>query len=470
MKRTMSLLILVMLCFSTGSIHAQKLVKHGEVRRIVNGMADVAILTPWQVIVGTDGVIFLETEETAAEIQVSRIEGSVVKCRIIGESEKNPPKLGMGVWFNKVSQIRPGILEINSTPQRAVVTINGKDAGEMPTTKELNPGTYRVRAEMTGYVSNEQIVRLAPGEQKTVELILEKQKLIEEEKPVSFYLEKGNILFQNRQYDKSRLYFERSLELMPGDIYCQDKLKEIQKIMEEQRAQEIQRKWQEEETRRQEREQRENLEKSAAWRIAASNYMGAHDYSKAEMYINQILNVLPADSQVVRWKSVVFRNKIRSCMAEKNYNAARPYLAWLRDHAPADEEYDQWNLELALDRADKNIGSGAYLEAKILLDSLVRVNPENPGFTERLKTVKIALGEYKGTLIVRTNPWSNVTIDGLYAGATPLKKELVTGEHEIRLESGTEGSTLIVEKIDIEENKIIRLDRDFSKNTSKTGK
>ena len=66
-------------------------------------------------------------------------------------------------------------LSINTTPEKAVVTIRGKEIGETPVKLKVKPGTYLVKLSLPGYKNSWQKIEMKHGDQQNLTFPLEKE-------------------------------------------------------------------------------------------------------------------------------------------------------------------------------------------------------------------------------------------------------------------------------------------------------
>ena len=66
-------------------------------------------------------------------------------------------------------------LAINSTPEKAAVTIRGKEIGETPVKLKVRPGVYLVKLSLPGYKTSWQKIEMKLGDQKQLTFPLEKE-------------------------------------------------------------------------------------------------------------------------------------------------------------------------------------------------------------------------------------------------------------------------------------------------------
>ena len=66
-------------------------------------------------------------------------------------------------------------LSINTTPEKAVVTIRGKEIGETPVKLKVKPGTYLVKLSLPGYKNSWQKIEMKLGDQQNLTFPLEKE-------------------------------------------------------------------------------------------------------------------------------------------------------------------------------------------------------------------------------------------------------------------------------------------------------
>ena len=455
---------LLMIVFGTSSYSVcyQQITQHGKVVNLEGSNVEVNVTFPWRVSADTEGVILTENNNTAAHIKVLRVSGTTARCEILGVSETHAPQIGMDVFFERVSEIQKGTLEVRSTPQGAAVQLQEKYVGNTPLKESLYPGNYLIRLSKSGYDVHEKRVNIKSGETSSITVQLEKKKEIEEGQPVEFYIMKGTEFYDAGNYRKAKLYFEKAMELRPDDTFTSDFLNRTEEAQKQQEREEEERKRREEEARQREAEQQRQLEESHAWRLAADKYMELEEYDNAQAYIEKILGLLPDDEEAKEWQLVLWRSRVQKSLDNRSYGEAESYIEKIIELWPEDRLAWDYRIKIWRFQIKASMLLEEWHEARCIVDQLLKRMPEDEEAQAWLHQIRLAQGELKGTVIFQTNPESTVFIDGNEMGNTPLKLELDPGKYEIIFKFTQSNVEDQREMVEVVEDQVYTIERDFT--------
>lgn len=95
---------------------------------------------------------------------------------------------GMIVMFCGLLFAQEGFLRVTSVPDGVSIEVGGKNIGKTPLLTTLKPGTYTLKATLTGYATNSQEIKIVENEVTIVQITMTKEA---KKKEVSVSEEKG---------------------------------------------------------------------------------------------------------------------------------------------------------------------------------------------------------------------------------------------------------------------------------------
>jgi formylglycine-generating enzyme required for sulfatase activity len=229
-------LIMAIVLLGGTPAEAQSLMRHGDVISITGDQVEVKMIPPYRVRTGTEGYIFTTNiinkqlrRVRAANIRVvgqrSASGGDVVLCQVVDRFRPLTSDYWFGAVFNEMDrEAQPGTVIVQTTPAGASVLINGQKRGITPMRVDLAPGVYTAQIRLYGYRSEERTVRVVDGGLETLNIFLRTTRSVEEGRSGDFYLQKGMVMYETGDYDRALLYLERAVQLMPDNGHARDLL------------------------------------------------------------------------------------------------------------------------------------------------------------------------------------------------------------------------------------------------------
>ena len=187
------------------------------------------------------------------------------------EVEQNPEPLEVTL------DEAPGILVISSEPSGASVTVDEEEIGTTTAVLErLPPGAYEVEIAMPGYQPVRRTISVSGqvGQAKTVNVELEPN--VAQGRSLEYYMRRGRALREAGNLDEAIEYFSQALRVSPEYEFAQQEIERTQFQREKE-----------------------------GWRLAARQYIEEDNFEEAQRYVDDILDVYPADVQAQEWNRVI---------------------------------------------------------------------------------------------------------------------------------------------------------------------